>query len=238
MNWEKLKEAVDSAEVVEEVIALSRTIFSRSSDEVKKVVEMLIKKSSLIGKNNMEHTPEKKANPGPLGLLGFGMTTLLLNLHNAQIIELSVVIVAMGFAMGGTAQIIAGIFELKLGNTFGGTAFTSYGFFWWSLCLIWLNPFSSTIQNPSNLSMSFYLLLWGIFTFFMFIGTLKHNGATRCVFFTLTVLFFLLAAGDFLENEMIKTIAGYEGIFCGASAIYAAVAQVVNGEFGKKIFPV
>jgi succinate-acetate transporter protein len=71
----------------------------------------------------------------------------------------------------------------------------------------------------------------------MFIGTFKHNGANRCVFFTLTVLFFLLAAGDYLENEMIKKIAGYEGIFCGASAIYAAVAQVVNGEFGKKIFP-
>jgi succinate-acetate transporter protein len=237
MNWKKLKETIDSAEVVEELISLSRTIFYKSSDNVKKVIEMLIAKSNSIGKKNMEHTSEKKANPAPLGLLGFGMTTVLLNLHNAQIIELSVVIVAMGFAMGGTAQIIAGIFELKLGNTFGGTAFTSYGFFWWSLCLIWINPFSSSIQSPSNVSMSFYLLLWGIFTLFMFFGTLKHNRANQCVFLSLAVLFFLLAAADFLENDEIKIIAGYEGIFCGASAIYSALAQIVNGEFGKKIFP-
>lgn len=83
---------------------------------------------------------EQKSNPGPLGLLGFGMTTILLNLHNAGVIELSAVIAAMGFAMGGTAQIIAGILEFRNGNTFGGTAFTAYGFFWWSLVFIWSNP--------------------------------------------------------------------------------------------------
>jgi succinate-acetate transporter protein len=76
------------------------------------------------------------ANPGPLGLLGFGMTTLLLNLHNGGLIPLSIVIVAMGFALGGAAQIIAGVMEFKNNNLFGATAFTAYGFFWWSLILI------------------------------------------------------------------------------------------------------
>ena len=177
----------------------------------------------------------KHANPGPLGLLGFGMTTVLLNLHNAGIIELTIVVVAMGFALGGAAQIIAGVFEFKFGNTFGGTAFTAYGFFWWSLIVIWCNP--TKIHNADSISMGFYLLLWGIFTLFMLIGTLKHNRATKTVFLTLTLLFFALAAGDFSGNEHITTVAGWIGLICGASAIYNSLGQIVNGEFGKKIFP-
>jgi len=92
---------------------------------------------------------ETIANPAPLGLLGFGMTTILLNLHNAGIIPLSIVIVAMGFALGGAAQIIAGIMEFKKNNTFGATAFTAYGFFWWSLILIWIKPFEG-IEAAGN----------------------------------------------------------------------------------------
>lgn len=179
----------------------------------------------------------KTANPGPLGLLGFGMTTVLLNLHNAEIIELSIVIVAMGLALGGAAQIVAGITELRIGNTFGGTAFTAYGFFWWSLCLIWINPFKPMINSADKVSMGFYLLLWGIFTLFMFIGTLSHNRITQIVFLSLAALFFLLAIGDFTGNHGITVFAGYVGIFCGASAIYSALAQIVNGELGKTIFP-
>ena len=178
---------------------------------------------------------KKTANPGPLGLLGFGMTTVLLNLHNAGLLPLSIVIVAMGVALGGLAQIIAGIRELKQGNTFGGTAFTAYGLFWWSLVLIWTNPFG--VNGSDNVSMGFYLLLWCIFTLFMFIGTLKHNRATQVVFGTLTVLFLLLAIGDFTENHVITTIAGIEGIICGLSAIYSAMGQIVNGEFGKTVLP-
>jgi succinate-acetate transporter protein len=177
----------------------------------------------------------KIANPGPLGLLGFGMTTVMLNLHNAGIIPLSAVIVAMGFAMGGAAQIIAGVLEFKKNNLFGATAFTAYGFFWWSLIFIWCNPFGNTAADP--VSMGFYLLLWGIFTLFMSVGTLKHNMATRVVFFSLTLLFFMLAIGDFTESAGLRTLAGFEGIFCGLSAIYASVAQVVNNEFGKVILP-
>jgi succinate-acetate transporter protein len=182
------------------------------------------------------HQPEAKSNPGPLGLLGFGMTTVLLNLHNAGIIELSVVIVAMGFALGGLAQIVAGVFELKQGNTFGGTAFTAYGLFWWSLIIIWTNPLELS-AGADSLSLAFYLLLWGIFTLCMFIGTLRHNRATQVVFLSLTVLFFGLSIGDFTGVEAVHTVSGWIGIFCGASAIYNAMGQVINGEFGKPIVP-
>ena len=178
----------------------------------------------------------KVANPGPLGLLGFGMTTVLLNLHNAELLPLSIAIVAMGIALGGLAQIIAGVFELRNGNTFAGTAFTAYGLFWWSLVLIWLNP-GMKVDAADKISMGYYLLLWGIFTAFMFVGTLKHNKATQVVFGSLTVLFILLALGDFTGNHTITMIAGFEGIFCGLSAIYSAMGQIVNGEFGKKIIP-
>ena len=141
----------------------------------------------------------KVANPGPLGLLGFGMTTVLLNLHNAGILPLSIVIVAMGLALGGLAQIIAGVRELCQGNTFAGTAFTAYGLFWWSLVLIWVNPFEG-IAAATKTDMGYYLALWGIFTGFMFIGTLKHNRATQVVFGSLTILFALLAAVPFLQD--------------------------------------
>lgn len=178
----------------------------------------------------------KVANPGPLGLLGFGMTTVLLNLHNSGMLPLSIVIVAMGIALGGLAQILAGIREMRQGNTFAGTAFTAYGLFWWSLVIIWANPFPG-IEAADKTSLAFYLLLWGIFTLFMFIGTLKHNKATQVVFGSLTVLFFLLSIGDFTGNHTITMIAGSEGIFCGLSAIYSAMGQIVNAEFGKEIFP-
>ena len=180
----------------------------------------------------------KVANPGPLGLLGFGMTTVLLNLHNANLLPLSIAIVAMGIALGGLAQIIAGIRELCQGNTFAGTAFTAYGLFWWSLVLIWVNPFSGAgIEAASKVAMGYYLLLWGLFTGFMYVGTLKHNRATQVVFGSLTILFILLALGDFTGNHTITIIAGFEGIFCGLSAIYSAMGQIINEEYGKKIIP-
>ena len=174
----------------------------------------------------------KKANPAPLGLLGFGMTTVLLNLHNAGIIELSIVIVAMGIALGGLAQIIAGVLEFTSGNTFGGTAFTAYGCFWWSLVIIWIIPAS----NPADeVSMGFYLLIWAIFTAGMFVGALKHNNATKMVFGSLTILFLLLSLADFSGNATIKMIAGYEGLICGLSAVYSGLGQLINNEFGKTV---
>lgn len=181
-------------------------------------------------------TQSNIANPAPLGLLGFGLTTCLLNLHNAGFIPLSIVIIAMGFALGGAAQIIAGIMEFKKNNTFGATAFTAYGFFWWSLILIWMNPFKG-IEAADATSMGFYLLLWCIFTGFMFIGTLKHNRAIQIVFGSLAVLFLLLSLANFTGSEAIHTVAGFVGIFCGLSAIYNAMAQIINNEYGKTIMP-
>ena len=186
----------------------------------------------------MSNVTSKVANPGPLGLLGFGMTTVLLNLHNAGLLPLSIMIVAMGIALGGLAQIIAGVRELKQGNTFAGTAFTAYGLFWWSLVLIWVNPFAKNgLENADKIAMGYYLLLWGIFTGFMFIGTLKHNLATQVVFGSLTILFVLLALGDFTGNHTITMIAGFEGIFCGLSAIYSAMGQIINAEYGRTVLP-
>lgn len=173
-----------------------------------------------------------KANPAPLGLLGFGMTTVLLNLHNAGIIELSLMIVAMGIALGGLAQIIAGILEFRLGNTFGGTAFTAYGCFWWSLVIVWMLPGSTPADSAS---MGYYLLMWAIFTGGMFVGALKHNNATKVVFGSLTILFLLLALGDFTGIAGIKTLAGIEGIFCGLSAVYSALGQIINNEYGREL---
>ena len=181
-----------------------------------------------------ETAQHKEANAGPLGLLGFGMSTILLNLHNSGVIELSIVILAMGICMGGLAQIIAGIMEFKAGNTFGATAFTSYGLFWWSLVLILLTPFG---QESDGRSMGFYLLLWCIFTAFMFVGTMKANHATQIVFGSLTILF-LLPLHHFTGSHIVGMIAGIEGIFCGASAIYTAVAGIVDGEFNRPIMPV
>ena len=181
-------------------------------------------------------TQSNIANPGPLGLLGFGMTTVLLNLHNAGFIPLSIVIISMGFAVGGAAQIIAGIMEFKKGNTFAATAFTAYGFFWWSLILIWINPFSG-INAVDPMSLGYYLTLWCIFTGFMFIATLKHNRATQVVFGTLTILFLLLALANFTGIESLHTLAGYVGIVCGLSAIYNAMGQIINAEYGQTIMP-
>ncbi|SDB03136.1 acetate uptake transporter [Eubacterium oxidoreducens] len=180
----------------------------------------------------------KHANAGPLGLLGFGMTTLLLNLHNVGVFELSIVIIAMGIMLGGLAQFIAGIMEFRAGNTFGATAFTSYGLFWWSLILIWLLPYEKLgIEAADSLSLGFYFLLWCIYTFFMFIGTIKGNNATRIVFGTLMLLFLFLALENFAGSHTLGIVAGVIGIISGASAIYTAVASVVDEEFGKNLMP-
>ena len=179
------------------------------------------------------------ANPAPLGLLGFGMTTVLLNLANAGVIGLSSMILAMGIAYGGLAQIIAGIEEWKKKNTFGATAFTSYGLFWWSFVILFLLPNTQAGQKFQNDKggVIAYLIMWGIFTLVLYIGTLKLNRALQVVFLTLWILFFLLALGDITGSAALKTFTGYEGIFCGLSAIYTGLAQVLNEVYGRTVWP-
>lgn len=180
---------------------------------------------------------DTNANPAPLGLFGFGMTTVLLNLHNAGFFEMNSMILAMGLFYGGAAQVIAGIFEYKKGNTFGMTAFISYGFFWISLVgLIFMGKWG-WITAASGPAMVSYLVLWGIFTLLLFFGTLKINKALQFVFGSLTILFFLLAIGDATHNESIAHFAGYEGIICGASAIYTAIAVLLNEVYGRVVLP-
>lgn len=179
------------------------------------------------------------ANPAPLGLLGFGLTTVLLNFHNAGFFEMNSMILAMGLCYGGAAQIIAGLMEWKKGNTFATTAFVSYGFFWISLVtLILLPKLIPTVAVSDEKAMSCYLAFWGIFTAVMFVGTFKLSRALQFVFGLLTILFFLLAYGDFTgASADFKHFAGYEGIVCGVAAIYTGLAQVINELFGKTMLP-
>jgi uncharacterized protein len=184
------------------------------------------------------HIKDTTGNPAPLGLLGFGMTTVLLNLHNAGFFEINSMILAMGICYGGIAQIIAGIMEWRKGNTFATTAFTSYGLFWLSLVALIVLPKIGWAAKADDTAMAAYLAMWGIFTAVMFIGTLRLHIAGQIVFGSLAILFFLLAIGDYTNASAgFKHFTGWEGIFCGFSAIYTGLAQVLNELFGKIILP-
>ncbi|MBI5805930.1 acetate uptake transporter [candidate division TA06 bacterium] len=187
--------------------------------------------------DNATRIQDTTANPAPLGLMGFGMTTILLNLHNAGFFGLDSAILAMGLFYGGITQLIVGIMEWKKGNTFGTVAFTSYGAFWITLVGLMVMPKLGWTEAPSAASMASYLSVWGFFSFLLFIGTLRLNKALQLVFGTLVVLFFLLAAGKATGNAAILTFAGYEGIVCGLLAMYAAAAQVFNEMHGKVVLP-
>ncbi|EMJ9258417.1 acetate uptake transporter [Klebsiella pneumoniae] len=180
----------------------------------------------------------KLANPAPLGLMGFGMTTILLNLANSGLFAFDVAILAMGIFYGGIAQIFAGLLEYKKGNTFGLTAFTSYGSFWLTLVAILLMPKMGLADAPNAYFLGMYLGLWGVFTLFMFFGTLKAARMLQFVFLSLTVLFALLAIGHLVDNEGIVKVAGWVGLICGASAIYLAMGEVLNEQFGRTVLPI
>ncbi|MCB0602455.1 MAG: acetate uptake transporter [Saprospiraceae bacterium] len=182
----------------------------------------------------------KLSNPAPLGLMGFGMTTVLLNIHNAGFFPVSAMILSMGIFYGGIAQVIAGILEFQKGNTFGTTAFTSYGLFWITLVALWVFPEFGWAKGEATGAafMGWYLFLWGVFTFFMWIGTFNKNKVLQFIFLSLWILFLLLAIRDWSGSAIIGTIAGWEGMVCGASAIYLAMAEVINETREKQILPV
>ncbi|AEG17772.1 acetate uptake transporter [Methanobacterium paludis] len=200
----------------------------------------------MVENQNKITLKDTTANPAPLGLLGFGLTTVLLNFHNAGFYPMSSMILSMGFAYGGIAQIIASVMEYKKGNTFGMVAFGSYGLFWWSLVFLLMVPsmtfFSTAAKSPVQAadpaSLAAYFFMWGIFTLGMFVGTLKKGRGLQVVFITLAVLFFLLTAGEITGIKTITLIAGYEGIFTGLSAVYVGLAEVINEEYGRRVLPV
>ncbi|HAP42474.1 MAG: hypothetical protein A2087_02840 [Spirochaetes bacterium GWD1_61_31] len=179
----------------------------------------------------------KLANPGPLGLAGFGLTTILLNIHNAGFFPVSAMTMAMGIFMGGFAQIIAGILEYRRGNSFGTVAFIAYGSFWISLVTTWILPKLGMAEPTPPDYMGWYLAVWGIFSVFMTIATLKSSKVLTFVFVTLDILFLLLALYNWTGSKLIGMIAGWEGIVCGAAALYLGMAELVEERLEKRVLP-
>ncbi len=190
--------------------------------------------SEITGEKILSET--KFANPATLGLMAFGMTTVLLNLHNSGLFPLGSMILSMGLFYGGIAQIIAGIMEYRNSNMFGMTAFTAYGLFWLSLVSLIVIPELGLAQPATKTAMAAYLLMWGMFTALMTVSAARLNKALLTVFVTLTILFVLLAIGQY--SPLIHTIAGYEGILCGFTAIYTGFADITNDVYGRTVIPI
>ncbi len=179
-----------------------------------------------------------QANPAPLGLAGFALTTLILSLINAGILTGSsmAIVVSLALAYGGVGQLIAGWWDFKNGNTFGGVAFTSYGLFWWSFAAF---VFLFQGKDAGNV-VAWYLLAWGIFTFYMWIGTLKGARPVMIVFLLLWITFVLLALGGFANaaaGSGLTQIGGIVGLLTAIAAFYASARTIINDAFGKEMLP-
>ncbi len=177
------------------------------------------------------------ADPGPLGLAAFALTTFLLSLANAGIMKGTGpnIVIPVALLYGGAAQVIAGIFEFFNRNTFGATAFTSYGAFWMAFAGIFLFPGVATALGPNSVGL--FLLAWTIFTFYMMLGSFRINGALTSVFVLLFLAFLTLTIGAFGTASM-TTIGGYLGILTALAAWYASAAGILNGVSGKVVLPV
>jgi hypothetical protein len=174
------------------------------------------------------------ANPGALGLAAFGFSTVLLQIANLGLIT-NVVPLVFGFFWGGVGQVTAGIIDGKRGDTFGLTAFVSYGLFWISLSSYFFMQWNGTIAAVDMDGLGWMCIIYAVFTGLMTIGTFKMTKTHIVIFSTLTILFILLA-GHFIGGWSGK-IPGVEGIICGGSAIYGAVAVVLNNKYGKTVCP-
>jgi len=174
-------------------------------------------------------------NPGALGLGGFALTTFLLNVINAGLLDAESlgIVLGMGIFYGGLCQIIAGMWDFYRGDNFGGTAFTSFGAFWMGLAMLMMLDLWEPIPAAGK---AVFLGAWGFFTLYMTIGTLRIGKAVTLVFASLTVLFFLLAFGQF--DTTIHIIGGYEGIFVAFAAWYVSMALIINEKFGREVLPV
>ncbi|MBU7018860.1 MAG: acetate uptake transporter [Theionarchaea archaeon] len=198
---------------------------------------MVYKSKLYIRKVDAKVMTDDIANPAPLGLAGFGLTTLVLNVVNAGIIprESLGMVLPLGLFYGGLAQFVAGMWEFKKNNTFGATAFGSFGAFWMSFATMEILVNTGALPEVPKGGIAVFLIAWGIFTGCMSIGTFKINRALQVVFITLTVLFFLLAIGVY--STPVHVIAGLEGIFCALSALYTCFAIVINTTWKREVLP-
>jgi uncharacterized protein len=180
------------------------------------------------------------ADPGPLGLAGFAMTTFVLSMFNADLVNKGgePVVLGLALAYGGVAQLLAGMWEFRTGNTFGAVAFSSFGAFWISFWAL-VTFFEDAIPpEAAGASVGLYLWAWAIFTAYMFVASLRTTGAVALVFFLLTITFILLGAGNSGEHENVIKWGGYIGIATAIAAWYASFAAVVNSTFGRTVAPV
>jgi succinate-acetate transporter protein len=184
-------------------------------------------------------TAVKIANPGPLGLLGFGVTTCALSAINSGLLphEAVAVVVPLAFAYGGVAQLIAGVLEFRNGNTFGTVAFTSYGLFWWWFALLQWTVGAGWMKAPPASGVATVLLLWGVVTMLLWIVTFRLNKAVFSVFLLLWITFFLLAAGDFGVGMSTGKLGGYFGLITGLDAIAVAFIEVLNATANRVVIP-
>ena len=183
----------------------------------------------------------KMANPAPLGLVGFGLTTVILSLVNAGILPPGgeQVVIPLAFAYGGLIQMIAGILEFRTGNTFGTVAFLSYGaFLWWFAFLVLLGGHGILDLSQAGSTIGVTLIGWGVFTLYMWIATFRLSKALWWVFLTLWITFFLLGFGALFGKSEMHVAGGWLGIICGLLAMYTSFALVTNATFGKTIIPV
>jgi succinate-acetate transporter protein len=190
----------------------------------------------------MAETTTPRANPAPLGLAAFGVTTVVLSAINAGLLKgdsagLLAVVVPLAFAYGGGAQIIAGILEFAAGNTFGMVAFTSYGMFWWWYALLLWTSGAGWIKPPAGNAVGLALLVWGVFTLYMWIPTFRATLAVWTVFLLLWITFFLLAGGDLGMGPTWHTLGGWVGLATGVAALYVSFAEVTNATFKRVVVP-
>jgi len=176
-------------------------------------------------------------NPAPLGLFAFATTTIMLCLHNAGVFGMSSAILGMALFFGGLAQLCVGIMEWKKGNTFGTVAFTSYGAFWLATAFLVALPKLGWGDGPDANAFGAYLLVWGLFSLVLFIGTFKLSRALQAVFGTLVVTFILLGIGSIAGQGVITQVGGVLGIICGFCAFYTASGLVLNEVFQKTVLP-
>jgi succinate-acetate transporter protein len=184
--------------------------------------------------------PTPIADPGPLGLAAFALTTFVLSVFNAGLMGSGgePVVFALAFAYGGLAQFMAGMWEFRTGNTFGAVAFTSYGAFWLSFWAF-VQFFEKSIPKAdAGHALGLYLIAWGIFTLYMFVASLRTTAAVAAVFGLLTLTFFALGIGNAGAHTGIVHLGGWLGLATAAVAWYASFAAVMNSTFSRTVLPV